>query len=155
MKSTSAYAPAAHVGPGHAHSKARAVFRFFLYLGFFVMFTVFTWGQDSPGDDPKASLAFHAIFIFITLVILIGEAIAMHSYDLLTTRIAVPDQNLGEEIFGVVLITLFWSLYYGLRWQSLPAGVYANHLEGKLAVVFAAILLIILWSEGIFDRRKR
>jgi hypothetical protein len=119
------------------------------------MFTVFTWGQDSPGDDPKASLAFHAIFIFITLVILIGEALAMHSYDSLTMKIAVPDQSLGAEIFGTVLIALYFSLYVGFREHLLPAAVYVNHLEGKLAVVFAAILLIILWSEGIFDRRKR
>jgi hypothetical protein len=65
----------------------------------------------------------------------------------------VPDQSLGEEIFGIVLIAFFWSLYYGLRWQLLPAEVYAKHLDGSLTVVFYVALVIILWAGGIFDRR--
>jgi len=153
MTSTSPYRSGNLTGPKPAHSKARAVFRFFLYLGSFVMFTALTWGQTSRDDDPKSSLVAHAVLICITLILVIGEAIAFHSYHALAAGNSVRDQNLGEEIFGIVLIALFWSLYYGLRWHLLPAGVYAKHLDVSLTVVFCAMLLIILWSDGIFDRR--
>jgi hypothetical protein len=117
------------------------------------MFVALTWGQDRPGDDPRSSFFWHAALICIILVPLIGKVIFLRSYDSLATRISVPDQSLGEEVFGVVLIALSWSLYIGLRGHSLPAVVYAKHLESTLTVVFVAILLIVLWSDEIFDRR--
>lgn len=117
------------------------------------MFFALTWGQDVHGEALKSSLVSHGVLICITLVLVIGEAVALHSYNSLTTRISVPDPSLGEETFGIALIALFWGLYYGLKWQLLPAKVYAKHLDGSLAVVLCAILLIILWSDGIFDRR--
>lgn len=117
------------------------------------MFFALTWGPDVPGEDPKSSLVFHALSIGITLILVIGEVIAVHSYNALATRSSAPDQSLGEEILGVALVAVFWGLYYGLKWQLLPAGVYAKHLDGSLTVVFCAVLLIILWSDGIFDRR--
>ncbi len=135
------------------HSKARAVFRFFLYLGSFAMFIAFTWGQDFPGEDRKSSLVSHAFFICITLIIVTGEAVAWHSYNSLATKSSVPDQSLGEEIFGIALIAFFWSLYDGLKWHLLPAKVYAKRLDGSLTVVFCVAFLIILWAGGIFDRR--
>jgi hypothetical protein len=153
MTSSSGYSPGTLMGPHPVHSKARAVFRFFLYSGSFVLFTALTWGQDSPGDDPKSSLVAHAVLICISLILVIGEAIALHAYNALTTRRTVTDQSLGEEIFGVLLIAVFGGLYYGLKWHLLPAVVYAKHLDGSLTVVFWAIVLIILWSDGIFDRR--
>ncbi len=119
------------------------------------MFFALTWGHDVPGEDPRSSLALHALFIGITLILVVGEAVAMHSYNSLATKSSVPDQSLGEEIFGIVLIAVFWGLYYGLKWQLLPAEVYAKRLDGSLTLVFCAILLIILWSDGIFDRRSR
>jgi hypothetical protein len=118
------------------------------------MFIAFTWGQVSPGEDPKVALVSHALLVCLTLIIVIGEVVAMHSYGLLTTSHSEPDQSLGEEIFGIVLFAGFWSLCAGLRWHALPAAVYAMHLEGKLIVVFIAAFLIILWAGGIFDRQQ-
>jgi hypothetical protein len=152
MKSTSLYRSAIPMGPHPVHSKGRAVFRFFLYLGCFVMYVALTWGRDYPGDDPRSSLVAHAVFICIGLVVVIGEAIALHAYNALTAKRSESDQSLGEEIFGVVLFALFWSLYVGFRSHSLPA-VDAKHLDGSLTVVFCALIFIILWSDGIFDRR--
>ncbi|MGP8268847.1 MAG: hypothetical protein ACLQLH_02165 [Terracidiphilus sp.] len=154
MTSTSPYAPEFPAHPRPAHGKARAIFRFFLYLGCFIMFTALTWEQNSPGEDPKVAFASHFLIVCISLIIVIGEAIAMHSYNSFTTRHTEPDQSLGEEIFGIVLLTVFFSLYVGFKWHELPAAVYAMHLEGKLYAVFIAAFLIILWDEGIFDRRQ-
>ena len=47
----------------------------------------------------------------------------------------------------------FFCLYEGLKWQLLPDVVYTKHLVGSLQVVFVFVLLIVLWSGGIFDRR--
>jgi hypothetical protein len=152
LTSKSSWISGTLTAPRHAHSKGRAVFRFFLYLGCFAMFVALTWGQDSPRDDPKTSLVFHAFFIFMTLIA-IGEVVAKHSYSSLTTRISERDQSLGEETFGIVLIALFMSLYIGLKWHLLPPAIYTGHLEGSIQVVFWAILLVILWAGGIFDRR--
>jgi hypothetical protein len=153
MTSSSVYASGTLIGPHPVHSKARAVFRFFLYLGCFAMYVAFTWERDSPGDDPKSSLAIHAFFIAILLVMVIGEVVVYHSLHSYSPHGSGRDQSLGEEIFGVVLIALFWSLSSGLKMHTLPAAVYAKHLEGPLTGVSFAIILIILWSDGIFDRR--
>lgn len=117
------------------------------------MFTALTWEQNSPGEDPKVAFASHFLIVCISLIIVIGEAIAMHSYNSFTTRHTEPDQSLGEEIFGIALIAFFWSLYDGLKWHLLPAKVYAKRLDGSLTVVFCVAFLIILWAGGIFDRR--
>jgi hypothetical protein len=152
MKSTGPYRSGSLMGPPQVHSKTRAVFRFFLYLGSFVIFTALTWGQDSPGDDPRSLIVAHAIEILIPLVLVIGEAIALHTYRAFATGRSESDPSLGEEIFGVILVAVFWGLHYGLKYHLLPAEVYAKHLEGSLMVVFWAILVIVLWSDGIFDR---
>jgi hypothetical protein len=152
-KSTSSYTPETWMNPRPAHGKARRVFRFFLYLGSLGLFIALTWGQDLPGEDPKTSLIWHAIFIGIVLMCVIDAAVNLHLYNSLTTSSSMQEQSVGEEIFEVGLIAVFWGLYYGLKWQLLPAEVYTRHLEGSLRVVFCAILLIILWSAGIFSRR--
>jgi hypothetical protein len=117
------------------------------------MYVALTWGHDSPGVDPKSWLVAHWVFVAIFLVILIGDVIAYHSFNSLSPHTSGGSHTFGEEIFGIVLIALFWTLHDGLKWQSLPAEVYAKHLDGALTVVFWVILLIILWSDGIFDRR--
>lgn len=119
------------------------------------MYVALTWGHNFPGEDPKESIVSHALVICIFLIVVIGEAIAMHSYDSLTTESTEPDPSLGEEIFGTVLVVGFWSLYEGLKWHMLPAVVYSKHLEGTLFAVLCAAFLIILWAWGIFDRRQR
>jgi hypothetical protein len=153
MKSTSSYRSGTLTGPQPDHSRARAVFRFFLYLSCFAMYAALTWGHDSPGVDPKSLLVAHGFFIAMLLIILIGEVIAYHSFNSLSPHTSGHSHSFGEEIFGIVLIALFWTLRDGLKWQSLPDEVYAKHLDGALTVVFWAILLIILWYDGIFDRR--
>ncbi len=125
-----------------------------MYLGCFVMFIALTWGQDSPREDPKTALASRALIFFILLMLVIGETIAMHSYDLFITKSSDPDQSLGEEIFSIVLLAIFFSLYVGFRLHTLPSAVYAMHLEGKLYAVFIAAFLIILWDAGFFDRKQ-
>jgi hypothetical protein len=119
------------------------------------MYAALTWGHNFPGEDPKESIVSHALIICIFLIVVIGEAIAVHSYDSLTTESTEPDPSLGEEIFGTVLFAGFFSLYEGLKWHMLPAAVYAKHLEGTLSGVLVIAFLIILWADGIFDRRRR
>lgn len=153
MKSTNSNAFGTTIGSRPVHSTARAVFRFFLYLGCFVMYVALTWGQDSPGDDPKTSLVMHAVFISILLILLIGDVIVYHSLNSYSPHVSGENHSLGEEAFGVVLIALFWSLSNGFKMHALPAAVYTNHLEGSLTVVVWAFLLIIFWYDGIFDRR--
>jgi hypothetical protein len=116
------------------------------------MYVALTWGQDSPGDDPKTLLVMRAVSISILLVLLISDVIAYHSFNSLSPHISGQDHSLGEETFGMVLIALFWALGDGLRHHLLPAAVYTKHVEGSLTVVFWAIVLIILWYDGIFDR---
>jgi len=153
MKSTSSYTPSTLASQKPDHRKARAVYRFFLYLGGFAMYVALTWGQDSPGDDPKTTFVIRAVLISILLVLMISDAIIYHSLNSYSLHVSGENHSLGEETFGVVLIALFWSLSSGFRLHALPAAVYTNHLEGSLTVVFWAILLIILWYDGIFDRR--
>jgi hypothetical protein len=148
----SAYAPAAQTNSIHTHSKARAVYRFFLYLGCFALYVALTWGQDSPGDDPKTSLVWRAVSISILLILVISDVIIYHSLNSYSLHVSGENHSLGEETFGVVLIALFWSLSSGFRWHALPAAVYTKHLEGSLTVVFWVILLIVLWYDGTFDR---
>ncbi len=153
MKSTNSNAFGTTIGSRPVHSTARAVFRFFLYLGCFVMYIAFTWGQDSSSVDPKSSLVEHGFFIAILLVMVVGDVVVYHSLHSYSLHGSGKDQSLGEEIFGAVLIALFWSLSSGLKMHTLPAAVYAKHLDGGLTVVFCALIFIILWSDGIFDRR--
>jgi hypothetical protein len=153
LTSTSAYAHAVPTNSIHAHSKARAVYRFFLYLGCFAMYVALTWGHDSPDDDPRTSFVIRAVLISILLVLVISDVIIYHSLNSYSLHVSGETHSLGEETFGVVLIALFWSLSSGFKLHTLPAAVYTKHLEGSLAVVFWVILIIILWYDGIFDRR--
>ncbi len=152
LKSTSSYTSAIPANSIHTHGKARAIYRFFLYLGCFAMYVALTWGKDSPGNDPKTSFVMRAVFIAILLVLVISDAIIYHSLNAYSLHVSGDNHSLGEETFGVVLIALFWSLSGGFRMHALPAAVYTMHLEGSLTVVFWVILLIILWYDGIFDR---
>ncbi len=95
----------------------------------------------------------HAVSISILLILLISDVIVYHSLNSASPHISGQDHSFREEIFGIVLIALFFALSGGLRGHSLPAEVYAKHLEGSLTVVVWGILLIILWYDGIFDRR--
>ncbi len=117
------------------------------------MYVTLTWGHDYPGDDPKTSLVMHAVLISILLILLIGDVIVYHSFNWLSPHTSGENHSLGEETFGIVLIALFLALGAGLRGHMLPTEVYAKHLEGSLTIVVWAILLIILWYDGIFDRR--
>jgi hypothetical protein len=124
-------------------------------VGCFILFEAATWGQDYPAEDPNESLVGHLLMLCLTLILVIGEAIILRSYDSpATSERSEPFQSIGEEIFGTVLVVGFWSLYFGFKWQLLPASIYTRHLDSPLFVVFWVAFLIILWTDGFFDSLK-
>ena len=127
------------------------IFRFFLYSSCLILFWSLTWGQSQQDEDPKLSLISHIFWVGITLIGLIDVWVNERSQNAPTTH--QTDSGMGAEAFAALLLAIFWGLYYGLKWQLLPAAAYKMHLVGSLRVVFVFALVLILWAGGIFDRK--